>query len=125
MPSGDLLDYHMRVTYDGTFWKFECEEELPPKMHKPKELLAEALGEAHPAAVASYQEELARLRSRSDEGIPTKFSIQLNFEVQEQISFSRMVKTKCHQRILVVQLLAPDTNYMAKPDSKESAEVED
>lgn len=125
MPSGDLLDYQMRVTCDGKCWKFECEEQLPPKMHKPKELLAEALGVAHPAAVASYEEELARLRSRSDEEILTKFSIKLNFEVQEQIIFSRMLKTKSHQRILVVQLLAPDTNYMAKPDSKESAEVDD
>jgi hypothetical protein len=33
-----------------------------------------------------------------------------------------MLKTKSHQRILVIQLLAPDTNYMAKPDSKELAE---
>jgi hypothetical protein len=124
MPLGNLLDYEMRFTCDGKCWKFECQEELPPKMHKPKELLKEAFGEAHPAAVTSYEEELARLQSRSDEDIPTKFSIKLNFEVQEQINFSRMLKTKSHQRILIVQLLAPDTNYMAKPNSKKSAEVD-
>jgi hypothetical protein len=102
-----------------TVGNLKCQKELPSKMHQPKELLAEALSEAHPAS----EEELAQLRSRSDEEIPTKFSIKLNFEVHEEINFSRMLKTKSHQRILVVQLLAPD--YMAKPDSKELAEVDE
>jgi hypothetical protein len=44
---------------DRTDSFFHCEEQLPAKMHNPKDLFAEALGQAHTAAVGAYNQVLA------------------------------------------------------------------
>lgn len=125
MSSGDTLEYKYSITDDGSDSFFHCEEQLPVKMHNAKDLLADAFGEAHPAAVVAYNRVLASMRSRSDETIWTRFCIKLDFQVQEQIIESCLLSTKSHQRILVVHMLAPETNYHAKKTNNKRLEVED
>jgi hypothetical protein len=105
MSSGVTLKYKYAIMDDGTDSFFHCEEQLPAKMHNPKDLLAEALGQAHPAVVVAYNQVLAGMRSRSeDETIWSRFCIKLDFQVQEQISESCLLSTMSHQRILVVHV---------------------
>ena len=125
MSSGDTLEYKYSITDDGTESFFNCEEQLPAMMHNPKDLLAEALGEAHPAAVVAYNQVLASMRSRSDETVRTRFCIKLDLQVQEQIIESCLLSTQSHQRILVVHMLAPETNYHAKKSNNKRKDVND
>jgi hypothetical protein len=125
MLSGDTLEYKYSITDDGMESFFHCEEQLPSKMHNPKDLLKEALGDAHPAAVVAYNQVLSGMRSRSDETVRTRFCIKLDFQVQEQIIESCLLSTKSHQRILVVHMLAPETNYHAKKTNNKRKEVND
>jgi hypothetical protein len=125
MSSGDTLEYKYSITDDGMESFFHCEEQLPSKMHNPRDLLKEALGDAHPAAVVAYNQVLSGMRSRSDETVRTRFCIKLDFQVQEQIIESCLLSTKSHQRILVVHMLAPETNYHAKKTNNKRKEVND